>query len=160
MNARWTNRGGWERSDMRAWLNSDFYNMLPGELASNIVEVRKRTNNRGRVARDDVSMVTDTTDKLWLLAMSEVYGSLSTQQINMPWSPKTYDAEGVQYQLYGDRGVTTINTASCIKGDGLRWWLRSPIANSSHSFHRVVDDGSWVGGYATDDMDVSPGFCI
>lgn len=161
MNARWTNMGGWMQSDMRVWLNSDFIAMLPSELAASIVEVKKGTNNRGRVSKDDTSAVTTSLDKLWLLSMSEVYGELSTQRDNVPWSPAIYDAEGVQYQLYADRGVTTISCTACAKeGAYSSWWLRSPLANSSHSFYRVLDDGRWVGCYATDDMDVSPCFCL
>ncbi|MEE0028167.1 MAG: DUF6273 domain-containing protein, partial [Atopobiaceae bacterium] len=39
MNADRTNEGGWQESEMRDWLNSVFWDMLPQDLSSNIVEV-------------------------------------------------------------------------------------------------------------------------
>jgi hypothetical protein len=162
MNDRITNVGGWEASEMRAWLNADFLASLPRDLRNLIVPVGKMANNVGKVEREgDASVVTPTTDMLWLLSMSEVYGSLSGQTTNVPWSAATYDVEGMQYQLYADQGVSTTNY-DCCKKDGARswWWLRSPSAYGSRGFRRVRFDGGWYAFRADGVCGVSPCFCL
>ena len=161
MNARRTNAGGWEGSEMRGWLNSSFLGLLPGDLRAVVAAARKRTNNRGEVAENDTACVTTTEDRLWLLSMPEVYGRLSSQNGNVPWSPITYDAEGAQYQLYADKGVSTVSYASCKKrGANSWWWLRSPCAVDADGFLFVYGDGDWNWNFASYGWGVSPGFCF
>lgn len=152
MNADWTNEGGWEKSEMRNWLRSDFWALLPDELRANLVEVTKRTNNRGKVSQSDSNAVTDTRDKLWLLSTAEVYGG----DLEYP-----YGAEGKQYQLYIDQDVTTENYDFSRKsGASSWWWLRSPYARDSSPFRIVSSGGGWLGRLADGDDGVSPGFCF
>ena len=106
-------------------------------------------------------MVTETADRLWLLSVSEVYGKLSAQSKNVPYSPATYDAEGAQYQLYADRGVSISSYAFCAKrGADSWWWLRSPYSYCSLGFHVVHSGGDWSWLGADVDWGVSPGFCF
>jgi hypothetical protein len=157
MNTDWTNAEGWEKSHMREWLNSEFLSSLPSGLQSCIESVKKETNNVGRVeSEDDTSVVTATDDKLWLLSMTEVYGSTTGV-----WSSATYDAEGTQYKLYADQGVTTKNYGFCAKGGAdYWWWLRSPNAGDSGSFHYVDPVGGWDAQDARYEWGVFPGFCF
>jgi hypothetical protein len=75
-------------------------------------------------------------------------------------SPVTYDAEGAQYQLYADKGVTTSNYVFCKKrGAYSVWWLRSPYADDSSCFHPVDGVGGWDLN-ANRDWGVSPGLCF
>ena len=104
MNSTETSEGGWKASEMRTWLNSDFYKLLPSDLQSGIVEVTKKTNNTGYVESESTSVVTKTEDKLWLLSLSEVYGKLTNPRSFDPVA--IYDAEGTQYKLYYDQSVT------------------------------------------------------
>ena len=147
---------------MRAWLNDEFLSLLPSDLRNFIVPVGKMANNVGKVKREgNTSVVTSATDKLWLLSSTEVYGTLSEQTSNMPWSAATYDAEGTQYQLYADQGVSTTNYDYCKKGGASSWWwLRSPRTNFSDGFRLVLSDGGWLGNDANSDGGVSPGFCF
>ncbi|MDO4807727.1 MAG: TIR domain-containing protein [Coriobacteriales bacterium] len=162
MNTGRTNAGGWERSEMRDWLRSGFSVLLPDDLLGNVAEVTKHTNNVGKATKvNDTSVVSDTADRLWLLSMSEFYGRLSEQTENIPWSVATYDAEGTQYQLYGDNGVTTKNHSFCKKpGAGSCWWLRSPLAGGPSGFLHVLSSGDWSGYYSNYGGGVSPGFCF
>jgi hypothetical protein len=157
MNEEGSNVGGWAASDMREWLNGEFLSGLPRGLRSCIEPAMKRTNNTGRVgSEDDTTVVTAEGDKLWLLSVSEVFGTVSGV-----WSAATYDVEGTQYQLYADQGVTVENYGFCAKdGANSWWWLRSPIALGSFWFHVVLSDGDWVAGDADRDGGVSPGFCF
>ena len=164
MNSEWTNKGGWEKSGMRKWLNDaegGLLGLLPADLRDNVAKAAKRTNNRGKVEENDTACVTTTDDRLWLLSMSEVYGRLSERERNVPWSSVTYDAEGRQYRLYADRSVSTTGYDSCQKrGASSWWWLRSPSARSSFVFRGVGDDGGWSWRDADLDRGVSPGFCF
>ena len=163
--------GGWANSQMRSWLNSDFYATLPADLKAQIVAVQKMTNNKGHVDSEDPSVVSATTDKVWLLSMSECYGVLSAQSEDLaPYYPATYDPEGTQYQLYSDNGVNVSDSersflAKSFPGNlsGSDWWLRSPNCHSHDYFHGIR--GANIPGYwYNDDADyangVSPGFCL
>lgn len=164
MNAKGTNDGGWEASEMRAWLNSDFLNMLPDDLRECVEPAEKLTNNKGKVGEGETSAVTSTKDLLWLPSSTEVYGSEKGS-----WAD-VYDAEGSQYQLYADQGVTTSDYEFCEEDKGgkysswwsLRsWWLRSPNPAYEHKFLFV--DSFWGhcdSGGVKDAFGVSPGFCL
>lgn len=161
MNLGKTNAGGWEKSEMRRWLNTVFLAMLPDDLRLLVESARKRANNKGQVSKNDTAAVTETADKLWLLSMREVYGELSVQGSNALWLPATYDVEGTQYQFYENKGVTLSNYEFCKKkGESTWWWLRSPHAYWSNRFRVVSHVGSWYGNCADGDYGVSPGFCF
>ena len=163
MNDEKANDGGWEASDMREWLNSDFWELLPDDLRGCVKVAVKRTNNKGLVEKEgDTSAVTATTERLWLLSMGEVYGRglTFTSGDDFPLDA-TYDNEGVQYQLYAGRGASTLNYGFCKKeGADRSWWLRSPCAPYSRGFHRVGSGGDWFGSDNHHAFGVSPGFCF
>lgn len=151
MNVGRTNAGGWEKSGLRSWLSFYFFADLPDELRQHVSSALKLTNNRGMIEEDDLSAVTLTSDKLWLLSTCEVYGT------TMP----IYDAEGGQYQLYFDKGVSPDRYGLCEKcRTDSGWWLRSPGAYDSDAFLRVGGKGLWNLSYANSVVGVSPGFCF
>ncbi|MDO4502815.1 MAG: DUF6273 domain-containing protein [Coriobacteriia bacterium] len=158
-----TNSGGWRDSEMRSWLNSSFYDSLPSDLSCQIASVYKSTNNVGQT--DAPSSVSVTPDRVWQLGMRECYGYLSDASDIVPEHPMVYNAEGTQYQLYSDNGVTMGNPSflkKCRVGSTsyIWWWLRSPNADLTSYFHRVSIDGSWENGIAVSTRGVSPGFCL
>ena len=72
MNATDANAGGWEKSELRGRLNSgDLWSLLPGELQSKVKSVKKMTDNKGGGTAGTPSA---TTDKVFLLSTTEVYG--------------------------------------------------------------------------------------
>lgn len=161
MNRVTTNGGGWEASDMRSWLNSDFLALMPSDVRRLVEPVKKPTNNWGRLTQEnDTSVVSETVDRIWLLSMAEIYGRLSAQ-MDAPWSAATYDGEGTQYRLYAERGVTTASCGFC-KKTGARswWWTRSSFAPYSVSFCDVLEGGGWHAAFAYVDGGVSPAFCL
>lgn len=142
MNATDTNVGGWEKSNLRGRLNSgDLWSLLPAELQSNVKPVTKMTNNKGY---DGDRTPSDTTDKIFLLSATEVYGDLSTW-----WS--SYSIEGIQYEYYKSKGVTTDNNdgASSV----FDCWLRSVSPNDydHRDFCRIYNFGCLDGDVASSD---------
>ena len=157
MNSDNDNTGGWESSSLRSWLSSEGIELLPEDLQDVIVAVDKSTNNVGET--DDASSVSTTSDELWLFSYAELVGKSNASYAAI------LNAEGSQYQLFSDCGVTyndsnDILTMTYQSGSSL-WWQRSSDPDSSRYFMYVYTDGnpdyttSASGSYA-----VVPGFCI
>ena len=69
MNATDTNAGGWEKSELRAKMNSgEIWSLMPSDFQSKVKPVRKLTNNVN--GTDKNAAVTATSDKLFLLSYS------------------------------------------------------------------------------------------
>ena len=172
--------GGWKDSEGRAWLAKQLHTVLPAELAAQVRTVRKRSNNAGGTT--DPADVTVTADQLWLFSVVE----LAAQRGPSTFSPDyrfladIMNAEGTQYQLWREQGVTarsgntplerTSGTQHCA------WWTRSASADVSAEnhetwFNRVGTNGDPFHFAApatgsTDDDDgnattiMLPGFCL
>lgn len=166
--------GGWDRCDMRAWLNGDFMDSLPAELAAGVVPVTKLTNNQGSAR--DVSAVTATTDLVWLFSIREFGGPRASSSFNdgYQYLADILNAEGDQYQLWKDLNVNPMNeNANLVRtwqGEPCYWWNRSPSPDCSEDygetwFNRVGPNGD-VFHYATaatgdeNTTLVMPGFCL
>lgn len=139
-----TNEGGWKGCDMRTWLNADVYDGLPTDLRKNIVAVKKKTNNVGWVNSSDTSVVTSTSDKLWLPSVVEVYGT--DLESAYSWYVDVYYAEGSQYQYYKGMHVTGGNYWGAAESEHV--WLRSPLPNNDTFFCSIN---------ASDNEDMKPG---
>lgn len=175
MNDDYDNTGGWEKSDMRSWLaSSDFTGLLPSDLVSAAVAVNKKTNTATEASP---SQMATTADKFWLLSVSEVSGSVSAN--NLPaqcrYPASAYNAEGSQYQMFKNMGVSGGSDASqlirkCVvdtesgnvmEGDPCLWWLRSMSMNWTAGYANVTDDGNPYDSWPADiDLGVVPGFCV
>lgn len=177
MNDAPSNAGGWEGSLARSWLASSGFAMLPEDLRTQIVEVSKMTNNVGSTT--DVSSVTKTNDKLWLLSYVELTGPLNEDAYETVAAPReveqygdalksiipVYNAEGSQYKLYADTEVLPNNNSVILtktsKGVSAMWWERSAFGLSDAKFQRVSDKGCPnVGIDANQPSAIAPGFCI
>lgn len=177
-----TNAGGWETSDLRAWLASDGAALLPDDLASNLVEVTKLTNNTG--ATSDAASVTQTADALWLFSLTEVCGPVDlfateygdevrarTYYIDYTAYDELLSQEGSQYEYFADAGVTDLADASgtlalTYGGSACAWWYRSPYPltfdmGDEYFFYQVMDSGYPVTlGYASQPAGVVAGLCL
>lgn len=86
MNATDTNAGGWEKSDLRRKMNSgEIWNLMPSEFQSKVKSVRKLTNNVGGGDENKNAVVTETTDKLFLLSYSEIVSTPRSDWSEWPW---------------------------------------------------------------------------
>lgn len=135
--------GGWEKTEMRAYLKETVLPLIPEEVRNRIVEVKKYSSiyNTAGSAVNNV----ETTDDVWIPSCREIFGGTS------------YETQGVIYS-----GVfTSADTRKKMKvaaTSAAAWWLRS--ANSTTNF-RYVGSGGTVGisGGAGVSFGVALGFC-
>ena len=165
------NRGGWEYSDMRAYINSGkylegtenevdysksgIYNALPKEIKSRIIDT---TVVSGYGYKDSANFT--TTDKLYLLSSHEVWvdvdGNVSS---GIDYYDKAYNNTR-QLDYYEAKRVTTINYYEAAKMPGA-WWLRTSDSYYSNGFFGVYFRGDWYGYPSSNGgIGVSPAFRI
>lgn len=144
MNDEWTNKGGWEKSQLRARLNGSFFDeMLPDDLKAVITPCAKITGVGER--KDQKSR---TIDKLFVLSEQEVFGR------------KIYSigGEGKWYEWY-KRENTPYGKRKQNGEEDWRWG-RSPFGNATTYFCRVSSDGNADNNGASGSSGVSFGFCV
>ena len=154
MNALAQTAGGWEASTLRAWVNEGLLAQLPAELADLLVAVDK-TNNP---VPGSGGGQTVTSDRVWLLAYSEIVGELGEGS----WLYGSYQNEGAQYKIFSDLGVTWGESFPQVAlSSGEYWWERSPSPNNSAWFMCVSPAGETSYGHrpATANA-VIIGFCL
>lgn len=136
--------GGWEYSEMRTYLNSTVYALLPSELKAAIKEVTKYSSN---IVPGESAVTKDgcvTTDKLWIPSHREVIGA------------STYEETG---PIYSDLFPDQSSRVKCSQsGSADYWWLRS-VLSATH-FRNVSRDGSGSNIGASTLQGVVLGFCI
>lgn len=132
MNATAVNAGGWEKSELRAKMNSgEIWNLMPSDFQSKVKAVRKLTNNVGGGSANKDAAITATSDKLFLLSYSEIVPT-SYWASSYPWTSN----EGTQYEAF--KGSVTENHSAndCLRID-VTWYERSVYPNDSADFLSV-----------------------
>lgn len=182
MNDENTNVGGWEASDLRSWLADEGAQLLPEELLSAIVPVKKRTNNVGVSA--EAGSVSETSDALWLFSASEVCGDIDwfaeeygeepnyyTGYVDFSVYDELLSSEGEQYEYFKGKGVTSLtdpNGALSLSygGSSTSWWYRTAYpytftGEDESFFYQVMSSGypSSV-GLAAEPAGVTVGLCL
>lgn len=114
--------------------------LLPSELQLKVKPVTKTTDNVGGSGGGAPSA---TTDKVFLLSATEVYGDMQS--------------DGIQYECYKSKGVTGSNYSGA---SGYSHWTRSVRPRSSTSFRYVQSGGICYSYSATDSFYVLPAFCF
>ena len=154
MNATNTNAGGWEKSELRAKMNSgEIWSLMPSDFQSKVKPVKKLTNNVGGTDKD--AAVTATTDKLFLLSYSEIVPT-SHWASSYPWT----SSEGSQYEAFKGKVTENCNPNSAI-AIGSGWWERSVRPGNSAYFPHVCGNGDPSdGNYATSSYCVCPAWCF
>ena len=168
MNATSTNAGGWNNSQMRTSTMATLLSQLPADLRNVVKQVNKKATAGGTS-----QSITTSADKLFLLAMSEIFSATSIENSatsTIADYADAYNAEGTQYEYYrnliGDNNGGTTANANLIKklsnggGSALTWWLRSPHVSSSSSFRCILSTGGVSYYDASGTNGVSFGFCV
>lgn len=142
MNAADSNAGGWEKSELRSRLNSgDLWALLPAEIQSKAKSVTKMTDNKGG---GNAGTPSATTDKVFLLSMTEIYGNLQS--------------DGTQYEYYKSKGVSTSSYSGASFGS--HHWTRSVYPSNSTYFRLAYSDGALNYNPATWVYGVFPAWCF
>ena len=148
--------GGWPASELRTYVNSDIYNVLPSELKSGIIDTIVVSGHGETSGETNYT----STDKLFLLSVHEVWEKEETNSIN---NHDTDWDQTRQLDYYSNLGVTTSNYSGAIKlnnGSSYSWWLRSPDSALDSDFSVVVSDGRWYSDTSHYPHGVSPAFRI
>ena len=150
------NKGGWEHSKMRTYVNSDIYNALPSTLKNAIVNT---TVVSGYGYNDSTNFT--TTDKLYLLSPHEVWEDADgNTSKGIDCYDKSY-SNTRQLDYYKAQNVTTSNYSGAIKqnsGSNSSWWLRSARSSYDFGFFCVSNTGYWVDYNSSSTTGVSPAF--
>ena len=152
------NRGGWEYSEMRTYVNTDIYNALPTSLKNAIINT---TVVSGHGSNDTANFT--TVDKLYLLSTHEV------------WEDDDGDASGGidyfdtaynntrQLDYYANLGQTISNCEGAMKKIGAYesyWWLRPANIEDQKLFFFVYTSGDWDYSDSNVINGISPAFRI
>ena len=147
MNSTETNAGGWEASEMRAWLQNDFYDTLPSDVKGVIESVNKTYYDYA------TSSTKVCVDSIWIPSYREVVGH------------RTHEDAGVDYTAYFSDADDRIKTT--YDGCGLSyWWLRSSRITKDYTFAVICPDGNCYTDPGDDDgqanvlFGVVFGFCM
>ena len=134
MNAEYTNAGGWEKSELRAKMNSgEIWSLMPSDFQSKVKPVRKLANNVS--GTDKNAAVTATTDRLFLLSYSEIVETPYSGWSGYSWIGN----EGTQYEAFKGKVTENYSGNDCLR-IGSDWWERSVSPNRSGSFFFVNND--------------------
>lgn len=168
MNATSTNAGGWNNSQMRTSTMATLLSQLPADLRNVVKQVNKKATAGGTS-----QSITTSADKLFLLAMSEIFSATSIENSatsTIADYADAYNAEGTQYEYYrnliGDNNGGTTANANLIKklsnggGSASNWWLRSPCVGYGTDFRCIFSTGGVIGYGASSACGVSFGFCV
>ena len=178
MNATRTNAGGWEKSELRAKMNSgEIWSLMPSDFQSKVKSVRKLTNNIGGGNENKNATITATSDKLFLLSYSEIVPTScwasdcpapdkldpdnpDPPAPDDPWAPSDYpwiSSEGTQYEAFKGR-VTEIFSGNSAIAIGSRWWERS-VSVSPNDYDSFLSVGA--GGDPTGKLDLATNlYCV
>ena len=172
------NTGGWKYSEIRAYINSgkylegtaeeqDFtsggiYNNLPTDLKNAI----KKTNViSGYGVRDAENGNFETQDKLFLLAIHEVYldsgsGSMKNNAKDWDYTRQLDYYTGSDSGNYGDVNHDgNYLTAKKNGENNVAWWTRTANSNYYWYFYVVASGGGWRNTESYDTANgVSPAF--
>ena len=148
MNEESSNEGGYEASEMRAFLNDELFAALPSELQTIINPVYKVSDG----GSTNKTLIT-TTDSCWLASYDEV--GLASGSNNLAGQGELYSAI---FSSDKDTRKKYITDDTATGG----WWLRSSYysTNSSSMFWRVTNSGGSYSDIAFNNFYVAFGFCI
>lgn len=138
-----TSKGGWDKSELRAWLNSDFFNLCSDELQSIICPVEKLTS-----AGDRSREIINSVDRVFILSEKEVYGRVFYSAPHEGHWYEYYRLEDIPYFILDEIGNPVFRR------------LRSACCNDYYTHCGVDTDGSPYSCYEGISGALAPCFCF
>jgi len=148
------NTGGWANSNLRNYLNKDFYQSLPDTLRSSIIKTKVVSGN-GYDDNDRSNFV--TKDYIYILTTKEYYGDNEGGD---------YVTQTKQLDYYKNLNVSRAYTSPVIKkygGTNWKYWMRSAVGTTTTAFYTVNTNGSvssYVSASDWSNIGVVPAFRI
>ena len=151
-----SNTGGWDSSALRKYLNgsylvsgiSGYFDGLPSELQALLLPASVLA------ASGSSTSTTTSTDKLFLPAEKEVFGSNTYANSTAETSLKQWD----YYATSANRVKNRLGTPN--NGSANTWWERSPRDGNTQRFCRVISDGTATSYTASGSIGLAPCGCI
>ena len=140
MNKKCTNEGGWAATEMRTYLNSTIFALLPDDLQAVIAPTKTTQIIRGERV--------ECEDNLFLISKTQAFGKGS-------WTE--YEPDDTHFDIFK---TERDRVKECGNNGTWFWWLRSPIASSSTDFCNVTSNGTSGNTDAYGAIGVAFGFCI
>ena len=153
------NLGGWKESELAAYLNSDFYNILPSDLQSAIIPTYPIVSGSG-YRNDSENITADDTDinKIYLLSGREV-------GFDLPYDNKKdilTDTRTLDFYIdTPSLGRTYKRRKISIENASDYWWLRTPDSRNINFQYLVYSEGNEWTYYADfGSVGITPAFRI
>lgn len=156
------NIGGWEKSELRSYLQNTVYPLIPSAVRARIKSVKKYTQGHTDASTNDKNMV--TYDSVWSPSFREIIGQANNTQ---------RESSGVVYYPYIDNNTSTpagsVNAQTWRtkkKWNGssaIQWWIRTCDSGTATQALAPNNLGSFTGGYVKyvqNSYGVCVGFCI
>ena len=125
MNEEFTNAGGWAESDMRNYLHTEVWALIPADVQNSIVEVKKTYYDY------TTKSTLISQDKVWIPSYREIFGGTTVE-----------DDRGVVYsELFTDANSRNKK----LNGFAAYWWLRSAKTDRNNNFYSVYSGGNASG---------------
>lgn len=149
------NIGGWDKSEMRSWLNTTVWSYLPFKFRVMVSTVNVWASSGG--GTDSLDDMVCSKDNIFLLSIVDVFGTQSPYVWNAEYGNVAQQRACTYFinqKIKYSRNVTE-------SGNGEWWWLRTPERGGSTSHFRNVNHGGGSGyGIAYDSGGVAFGLCI
>ena len=152
-NRQWhsSNVNNYENSDIHAWLNGDFFNLL-GTKEQAIIKQVKIPYVNGTGGSPVASGMNGLFSKIFLLSGYEVGWTIYTNQ--------GFSEDGACLSYFSG-SVTTDNKRICyLDASPNRWWIRTPNAKYSHYVMDVTISGGYERGDAMDSRGIRPSLIL
>lgn len=140
MNKEWTNEGGWAATEMRTYLNSTIFALLPDDLQAVIAPTK--------IAQIIDGERVECEDNLFLISKTQAFGKGS-------WTE--YEPDDTHLDIFK---TERDRVKECGNNGTWFWWLRSPGSSYSTYFCFVTSNGTSNNSNATNANGVAFGFCI
>lgn len=140
MNKEWTNEGGWAATEMRTYLNSTIFALLPDDLQAVIAPTK--------IAQIIDGERVECEDNLFLISKTQAFGKGS-------WTE--YEPDDTHLDIFK---TERDRVKECGNNGTWFWWLRSPISSGSTYFCYVGSSGGSGSNNANGANGVAFGFCI
>lgn len=144
----------YESSDIHAYLNNTFLNLIDSNIKDAIKQVKIPYRKNGGQSGTDQSGANGLPTKIFLLSGYEVGWTSSDNQY--------FPQDGAKLSYFESGTGTSANNKRIAKlnGSAARWWLRSPYTNNNYSVRFVNSNGSFGSVGASDSCGIRPALIL